>query len=498
MSSTKSAAVRARLKHPVIDSDGHTVEFEPAVLDYLKQVGGAKILERYKSAPDGYDSGIRQWYRMTPEQRRENRSTRVSWWIFPSDSSLDRATISLPKLFYERLDETGIDLSVVYPTLGLATVHHADEELRRAGCRALNQYHADIFREFSDRLLPVAVIPTHTPAEAIEELEHAVKTLGFKAVMMPSYVRRPIEAIAQKSPEAGRKAFWLDNYCIDSAHDYDPLWAKCVELRVAPTFHSGGRGLHTRNTVSNYVYNHIGHFAEADHSICKALFMGGVTRRFPALKFAFLEGGVGWACSLYADMHGHWEKRSRNAVGKFDPRRLDKSKLRELGQRYGGKIVENGKLEEALASDSHLGWSGFSYEDGSNVDDWAAVQIERAEDIRDLFIPNFYFGCEADDPMNALAFMPRLHRFGARFKAIYGSDIGHWDVPDITEVTEEAWELVEHGLITEDDFRDFVFANPVSLWTGMNPAFFKGTVVEKQVEAEMATHAVEASAAAGR
>ena len=29
-------------------------------------------------------------------------------------------------------------------------------------------------------------------------------------------------------------------------------------------------------------------------AVCKALFMGGVTRRFPALKFAFLEGGVGW------------------------------------------------------------------------------------------------------------------------------------------------------------------------------------------------------------
>src|SRR6266851_2167880 len=74
MASTKSAAVRARLKHPVIDSDGHTVEFEPAVLDYLKQVGGAKILERYKSAPDGYDSGIRQWYRL--ERRLSNLGSR--------------------------------------------------------------------------------------------------------------------------------------------------------------------------------------------------------------------------------------------------------------------------------------------------------------------------------------------------------------------------------------------------------------------------------------
>ena len=42
----KSAAVRARLNHPVIDSDGHIVEFEPALFDYLQQVGGARFVER--------------------------------------------------------------------------------------------------------------------------------------------------------------------------------------------------------------------------------------------------------------------------------------------------------------------------------------------------------------------------------------------------------------------------------------------------------------------
>ena len=30
-------------------------------------------------------------------------------------------------------------------------------------------------------------------------------------------------------------------------------------------------------------------------------------------------------------------------------------------------------------------------------------------------------------------------------------------------------------------FRDFVFTNPTTLWTGMNPDFFKGTVVEQAV-----------------
>jgi hypothetical protein len=49
----------------------------------------------------------------------------------------------------------------------------------------------------------------------------------------------------------------------------------------------------------------------------------------------------------------------------------------------------------------------------------------------------------------------------------------------MTEVLEEAYELVEHEVINEDNFRDFVFTNPVSLWAGMNPDFFKGTVVEQ-------------------
>ena len=41
--------MRARLKHPVIDSDGHMIEFEPGFLDCLKQVGGQSMGDRYLS-----------------------------------------------------------------------------------------------------------------------------------------------------------------------------------------------------------------------------------------------------------------------------------------------------------------------------------------------------------------------------------------------------------------------------------------------------------------
>ena len=45
----------------------------------------------------------------------------------------------------------------------------------------------------------------------------------------------------------------------------------------------------------------------------------------------------------------------------------------------------------------------------------------------------------------------------------------------------EAYELVEDGLITEDDFRDFVFTNPARAKADLNPDFFRGTRVEGDV-----------------
>jgi len=42
-------------------------------------------------------------------------------------------------------------------------------------------------------------------------------------------------------------------------------------------------------------------------------------------------------------------------------------------------------------------------------------------------------------------------------------------------------ELVDKGIMSGNDFRDFVFTNPVRMWTALNPDFFKGTVVEGAV-----------------
>ena len=40
----------------------------------------------------------------------------------------------------------------------------------------------------------------------------------------------------------------------------------------------------------------------------------------------------------------------------------------------------------------------------------------------------------------------------------------------MTEPIAEAYELVEHGVITEREFRELTFLNPVRLHAGGNPA----------------------------
>ena len=472
---TDARKLHARLSHPVIDADGHWIEYGPVMKEEFRRIGGEAAAEALAVATQRVPTSLK----MTLAERTRKRVGQEAFWSSPSENVLDRATAMLPRLMYERLDDLGIDFSVVYPTAGLSFHRMQDTRLRRAICRAYNVFAADQFRGLGDRVIPAAIIPMYTPEEAIEELEFAVVELGYKVVMVGGLMRRRVPALEEEQPEASKLLEWYDVIGLDSPYDYDPVWRKCLELRVAPSFHNGARSILLRNSPSNFCYNHIGHFASAGEAVAKALFLGGVTRRFPALNFAFLEGGVGWASMLYADLIGHWEKRNRQAIERTNPGKLDVGKLHELARKYGSPAVaEAVGRREGLEGDSNSTLTG-GLED---LDDYFRCQITKKEDIRDLFVPRFYFGCEADDPTNAWAFNRQASPLRARLNALFSSDIGHFDVPDMTDVVPEAYELVEHGLLTDGDFQDFMFSNAVRFWGEVNPDFFKGTIVEKPAQ----------------
>src|SRR5205823_5459417 len=94
---SKSAEIRGRLTFPIIDCDGHSIEFDEGLLDYLEQIGGRKIVDRFNY----WRFDCLLWYRLSAEARRQQRPTRISWWALPAHNTLDRATAILPKLRYQ-------------------------------------------------------------------------------------------------------------------------------------------------------------------------------------------------------------------------------------------------------------------------------------------------------------------------------------------------------------------------------------------------------------
>jgi len=470
--------IRERIDHPVIDADGHTTEFTPALAEYLKEVG---IDTDFNKLFKDVIGSVSNWYELTPAERQHKHVTKPPFWTRPMRRTRDRAAASFPRFLRSRMDELGCDVSLVYPSTGLGFLQIPSDELRRGGCRALNRYHRDAFDGCTDRLIPVAAIPAHTPQEAIEELEYTVLELGFRAVLIPSYIPRTVPGFEHANDDMRPWGIWLDTYGIDSLYDYDPFWKRCLELGVSLGTHTQGNGWGSRRSPSNWVYNHIGHFAASGEALCKSLFLGGVTKRFPGLRVALLEGGVGWACSLFGDLIEHYETRNIVTIREeLDPMLLDQAEFQRIAAEYGPVGPATRNLIEGAVLTTPGNQSARPTDD--ELDEFKALDLKGPEEIPGLFLPNFYFGCEPDDPMNSLAFQEGLWPFGATFNALYGSDIGHFDVPDMTEVLGEAYRPVQKGTMKPEHFRDFVFTNPTRFYTDTNPDFFANTVIADDVQ----------------
>jgi hypothetical protein len=100
---------------------GHREQRVTGALDFVKQVGGPEIVARYENI-------------MRSDAAGRNRN--AVWVGNSGPASIDRATAMLPRLLRARLDEAGIDFSVVYGTHALAVLRLEDDALRPVVYRA--------------------------------------------------------------------------------------------------------------------------------------------------------------------------------------------------------------------------------------------------------------------------------------------------------------------------------------------------------------------------
>ena len=345
---TKSAKVRAQLDHPVIDADGHWVELFPIYFDYIAEVGSPADVDKFRTR---YGHRFHGWYELTIEERRQRRLRRPSYWGVPINVR-DRAATALPGLFYDSLDDWGIDLAIVFPSVGLTL----GPRHRRPG--AEQRRHP---RLQHDGRRPVLALPrphgagrraeprrTHRGDRADGARARARSEGARHRRDHPAHRSRPTPS---GSPTRRSGASTSTRSGVDSPYDYDPVWQKFVDLGIPVTSHSGSMGWPDRSLSSNFVGNHLGHFAQSHHTFARSLFLGGVTERFPTLNFGFLEGGVGWACNLYGDLFGHWEKRNRTFMDEhLKPTNLDTAEFRRLFEQYtAGNPRYAGKIDDIVA-----------------------------------------------------------------------------------------------------------------------------------------------------
>ena len=482
MATGDAAKIRAQLNHPVLDADGHWIESSVVFYEYLAETAGPGMVDKYIQSQERQVA----WYRATPAEREQKRMGRRTWWITTANT-IDFASGMMPGLFVERMQELGIDFSIMYPTRYLLASHIIEDDLRQAMCRAYNRMAADVFAPHAAHLTPVAMLPCHTPDEAIAELKYATGELGLKAAAFKGTFPRPIPAYMPENfsfegvPDSINDVpYYIDALGLDNPYDYDKLWQACVDLGVGVTIHQMSNGWVQRRSYTNGEFNRLGHCADAHRPVVKSLFLGGVVRRFPTLTFSFLEGGVAFATELLGNLIGGWDKRHYAAMLEhLKPTNVDTAELSRLIGRYGyGKLKAAG--DKAIRA---LQLKELTERETESLDDYANIDVKSKRELIELFRGNFYFGCEADDPGNAWAFDKRMP---GRLKAILGSDVSHYDVTEFSDVMPEVWEMVEDGLMTEGDLRDFAFSHAVEMHGRMNPSFFKGTAIEADAELELA------------
>ncbi|MCH9675784.1 MAG: amidohydrolase [Gammaproteobacteria bacterium] len=187
----------------------------------------------------------------------------------------------------------GIDAEVIFPNKGLSMWGTPDSEFAMAQCRVWNTWAWEQFGEYNHMLSPVAAIATGDLDGSMAEIKRTAK-LGFRALTLPC------------------KPIWgghdIDHVNYNLPH-FDPMWALIEETGMPITFHvSTGRDPRASRGNGGAVINYVTHSLAPTIEPVANLCGSGVLERFPKLRFATIEAGIGWIPWLLEAMDEAYRK----------------------------------------------------------------------------------------------------------------------------------------------------------------------------------------------
>ena len=144
--------------------------------------------------------------------RRLHTAGYEGWTVSRYRQTSGRTPEGDPDLILEDMDLDGVDVQVMHPNLSLFGLYSDDHELSMAHARVYNDYVAERFSPYFDRICPTAPIPITDVGDAVAEIER-VAAAGFRAVLLPatpprSYYTRDLDPVWDALSATGLQPFF--------------------------------------------------------------------------------------------------------------------------------------------------------------------------------------------------------------------------------------------------------------------------------------------------
>ena len=181
----------------------------------------------------------------------------------------------IPEEHVKDMDIDGIDVSIVYPTVGLGLYSVPDSDLLTSIFKTYNDWVGEFCNAVPKRLKGIAMLNVDDVPEAVKELERCAK-MGFVGAMMTVY---PIEGRSYDRPE------------------YEPLWAAAQDLGMPLSLHINTNRPGIGQEFQDIDSMSATFLANVDHWVRMSLgymIFSGVFERYPKLQVGSVEMELSW------------------------------------------------------------------------------------------------------------------------------------------------------------------------------------------------------------
>jgi predicted TIM-barrel fold metal-dependent hydrolase len=155
-----------------------------------------------------------------------------------------------------------------------------DREVGIACVRAWNDWlYEEWYRSYPERIIPCGITYLGDPETAVAEIRRNAAR-GFVSVTLP-----------ERPHNVGLPNLWDRDY-------WDPIIAVCEETETVISLHVGSSGVYPLPEGSPMVQLGSTLFGQLSLAACAEWLWSGFGVRFPDLKIAMSEGGIGWVAML--------------------------------------------------------------------------------------------------------------------------------------------------------------------------------------------------------